>query len=188
MLLPVHDGDRTVAVLAVGWKSADLLPRGSAVDVAQALAELTASAIARTALSQDIVYERRLRASVLDELPIAVSVFAGDPPEVVDWNRKERLLLGFEDDSMRPTDLAASQHLFNVRFADGTPLTVDNAPVTNAIRTGKVTGPFILVMTRVDGIQVHTRTYCAPFFDGDGTVAGAVVTSEPMDLAVSPTE
>ena len=186
MLLPVHDAEQIVAVLAVGWKSAELLPSGSAVAVAEALAELTASAIARTALAQDIVFERRLRAAVMDELPIAVSVFAGDPPAVVDWNRKERELLGYDDDAMRPSDLAASQHFFNVRFADGTPLTVENAPVSNAIRTGKATGPFILVMTRVDGSQVHTRTYCAPFFDGDGVVAGAVVTSEPMDLAVSP--
>ncbi len=186
MLLPVHDAGRTVAILAVGWKSADLMPSGSAVSVAEALADMTASAIARTALTRDIVFERRLRSSVMDELPIAVSVFAGDPPEVIDWNRKERQLLGFDDDTMRPSDLAASQHLFNVRFADGTPLTVDNAPVTRAIRTGKATGPFILAVRRIDGTQVHTRTYCAPFFDGEGNVAGAVVTSEPMDLALSP--
>ncbi|MCP4963847.1 MAG: GAF domain-containing protein [bacterium] len=182
MLLPVHDSDRVVAVLAVGWKSADMLPTGSAVHVAEALAQLTASAIARTALTRDVAFERRLRASVMDELPIAVSVFAGDPPEVVDWNRKERQLLGIEDDSMRPHDLAQSQHEFNVRFADGTPLTVENAPVTTAIRSGKATGPFILLIERADGGQVHTRTYCAPFFDSDGVVAGAVVTSEALDL------
>lgn len=182
MLLPVHDAERVVAVLAVGWKGADMLPRGSAMAVAEALAELTASAIARTALTRDIAFERRLRASVMDELPIAVSIFAGDPPEVIDWNRKERLLLGIEDDSLRPHDLATSQHVFNVRFADGTPLTVDNAPVTVAIRTGKATGPFILRIDRADGTQIHTRTHCAPFFDGDGVVVGAVVTSEPLDL------
>ncbi len=186
MLLPVHDGGQVVAILAVGWKSNDLMPKGSAVNVAEALAQLTASAIARTALARDIAFERTLRASVMDELPIAVSVFAGDPPEVIDWNRKERQLLGFTDDTMRPHDLAESQHLFDVRFADGTPLTVDNAPVTTAIRSGKATGPFILVVKRVDGSHVHTRTYCAPFMDGEGKVVGAVVTSEPMDLAVSP--
>lgn len=185
MLLPVHDGDRVVAVLAVGWKSADMLPRGSAAQVAEALAELTASAVARTALTRDVAFERRLRASVMDELPIAVSVFAGDPPEVVDWNRKERQLLGIADDSLRPHDLEASQHEFDVRFADGTPLTVENAPVTTAIRTGKATGPFILLIARADGSQVHTRTYCAPFFDSDGVVTGAVVTSEPLDLEFS---
>ena len=182
MLLPVHDSDRVVAVLAVGWKAADMLPNGSAVHVAEALAQLTASAIARTALTRDVAFERRLRASVMDELPIAVSVFAGDPPEVVDWNRKERQLLGIDDDSMRPHDLAESQHEFDVRFADGTPLTVDTAPVTTAIQSGKATGPFILLIRRADGSQVHTRTYCAPFFDSDGVVAGAVVTSEPLDL------
>ncbi len=186
MLLPVHEGDQIIAILAVGWKSADLTPSGSAVAVAESLAEITASAIKRTALSRDIVYERLLRASVLDELPIAVSVFAGEPPELVDWNRKEKELLGIDDDSMRPTDLGSSQNLFNVRFADGTPLDVDNAPVTQAIRTGQATGPFILLVQRIDGSHIHTRTYCAPFFDGQGEVAGAVVTSEPMEVAVSP--
>jgi len=186
MLLPVHENDQIVAIFAVGWKSADLMPSGNAVDVAEALAEITASAIARAALSKDILYERQLRSSVLDELPIAVSVFAGEPTMLVDWNRKERELLGIDDPGVRPTDLGASQALFNVRFADGTPLNVDNAPVTQAIRTGQATGPFILLVQRIDGSQTHTRTYCAPFFNSQGEVAGAVVTSEPMDLALSP--
>lgn len=186
LLLPVHDGARVVAVLAVAWKSADLIPTGAPVKVAEALAELTASAIARTGLTQDIVFERRLRASVMDELPIAVSIFAGDPPQVIDWNSKERELLGITDDTIRPGDLGASQHLFDVRFADGTALTEDTAPVTIAIRTGKATGPFILRVRRFDGSVVHTRTYCAPFVDGDGRVAGAVVTSEALDLEAGP--
>lgn len=181
MLLPVHDGGEPAAVLVVGWKSSTSLPQGSAAAVAKSLAELIAPAIARTALSRDIAFERRLRASVMDELPIAVSVFAGDPPEVVDWNRKERQLLGLNDDSLRPSNLAASQHEYDVRFADGTALTVDNAPVTTAIRTGQAAGPFILRIRRTDGSYVHTRTYCAPFFDNDGAVAGAVVTSEALD-------
>ena len=88
---------------------------------------------------------------------------------------------------MRPHDLAASQSVFDVRFADGTPLTVDNAPVTSAVRTGEAAGPFILLIRRLDGSQIHTRSYCAPFKDDDGKVVGAVVTSEPMDFAVSPT-
>jgi PAS domain-containing protein len=186
MLLPVHDGGRVVAVLAVGWKSADAMPSGTAVNVAEALADLTASAIARTALSRDVVFERRLRASVMDELPLAVSVFVGDPPQVVDWNRKEGELLGISERDGRDSNLALSQHQFDVRFADGTPLTIDNAPVTQAIRTGEAAGPFILRVRRTDGMQIHTRTYCAPFFDDAGDVAGAVVTSEPLDLAASP--
>jgi signal transduction histidine kinase len=186
MLLPVHDDELVVAVLAVGWKRLDVMPRGPAVHVAEGLANLTAPAIARTALTRDVVFERRLRASVMDELPIAVSVFAGNPPRVVDWNRKERELLGIDHDSLRPSDLAASQHKYDVRFADGTALTVDNAPVTTAIRTGKATGPFILLVRRADGSQIHTRTYCAPFLNDEGHVAGAVVTSEPLDIAIGP--
>lgn len=183
MLLPVHDGGRVVAVLAVGWKGPDTMPSGTAVSVAEALAELTASAIARTALTRDVVFERRLRASVIDELPLAVSIFAGDPPQVIDWNRKEREILGIDTENERHHDLEMSQRQFDVRFADGTPLTVDNAPVSMAIRSGKATGPFILLIRRADGVQIHTRTYCAPFFDDAGNVAGAVVTSEALDLA-----
>ncbi len=184
LLLPVHDGTRVVAVLAVAWKSPDQIPSGAPVQVAEALAELTASAIARTALTRDIVFERRLRASVMNELPIAVSIFAGDPPQVVDWNSKERELLGLADDGGRPSDLVSSQDQFDVQFIDGTKLTLDNAPVTIAIRTGEATGPFLLRIKRVDGSWIHTRTYCAPFFDTEGKVAGAVVTSEPLDLSL----
>ncbi|MDJ0925831.1 MAG: histidine kinase dimerization/phospho-acceptor domain-containing protein [Acidimicrobiia bacterium] len=186
MLLPVHDGDRVIAVLAVGWKGVDSLPAGTAVSVTTALADLTAPAVVRAALSEDVVFERRLRSSVMDELPIAVSIFAGDPPRVVDMNRKEREMLRLRQGEVRPRELDASQDLFDVRFADGTPLTVDNAPVTTAIRTGKATGPFILIVRRADGTHMHTRTYCAPFFDKDGAVAGAVVTSEPLDVALAP--
>lgn len=183
MLLPVRDAQRAVAVLAIGWKAAEAIPVGAARDVAEALANVAASAIDRTELARDIVFERALRSSVMDELPLAVSIFVGDPPRVIDWNRKEREMLGLSDDTRRPEDLDESQTLFDVRFADGTPLTVDNAPVSTAIRTGKAAGPFILVMRRLDGTQVHTRTYCAPFFGHDGRPAGAVVTSEPLDLA-----
>ncbi len=186
MLLPVHDGEVVAGVLAVGWKSPEALPTGAAARVTTALADLTAPAIARASLSQDVMFERRLRSSVMNELPIAVSIFAGDPPEVIDMNRKEREMLNLDDEHGRPRDLATSQAQFAVRFADGTPLTVDNAPVTTAIRTGKATGPFMLSVRRADGSHIHTRTYCAPFFDDDGAVAGAVVTSEPLDISVAP--
>jgi K+-sensing histidine kinase KdpD len=186
MLLPVNDGETVVGVLAVGWKSAELLPQGAAAKVTTALADQTAPAVARAALSEDIIFERRLRSSVMNELPIAVSIFVGDPPQVVDMNRKEREMLLLDDLHERPRDLETSQDHYSVRFADGTPLTVDNAPVTRAIRTGKATGPFMLIVRRADGSQIHTRTYCAPFFDDAGEVAGAVVTSEPLDIAVAP--
>ena len=44
----------------------------------------------------------------------------------------------------------------------------------------------MLIVRRADGTSIHTRTYCAPFFDDGGKVAGAVVTSEPLDIAVAP--
>jgi hypothetical protein len=56
-----------------------------------------------------------------------------------------------------------------------------NTPVVAAIRSRRATGPFFLRISRLDGRTAFTRTYCAPFFDGKGTVAGAVVTSEEVD-------
>jgi anti-sigma regulatory factor (Ser/Thr protein kinase) len=185
VLLPVHDADRVVAILAVGWKAPQAIPSGAAMNVAAALADLIAPAIARTALARDVAFERQLRASVIEELPLAVSIFAGDPPQVINWNRKEREMLGIDENEQRPTDLDASQRQFDVRFADGTPLTVDNAPVTTTIRSGEATGPFMLLVRRYDGRMIHARTYCSPFFDDEGNVSGAVVTSEPMETSFS---
>lgn len=173
------------AYLVLGW-DAGSMPARLAEGVSPALARLAAVALDRATLATELAAERRLRASVLEVLPLAVSVFAGDPPFVVDWNEQERRLLGIASDDERPPELAASQAKFNVRFADGTPLTLDNAPVVEAIRTGTATGPFYLRVTRADGSEVVTRTHCAPYFDHDGDVAGAIVTSEIIDESELP--
>jgi PAS domain-containing protein len=144
---------------------------------------LVSFALDRSTLSRDAAMERELRSLVMESLPIAISVFMGDPPRVVDWNRQERRMLGLDDDIQRPSELDATQGLFDVRFVDGTPLTVDNAPVTLAIRSGEAAGPFYLRVRRLDGSETITRTHCAPFVDPDGRVAGAVVTSEEVDMA-----
>jgi PAS domain-containing protein len=183
LTLPVKDGVRTVGVLVVGFNQPNDIPDSRAGDLADALAQLAAFAIYRSTLARDVAFERTLRSSVMEALPIAISVFAGDPPVVIDWNQRERDLLGLASDEVRPSELQGSQHLFAVRFADGTPLTVDTAPVTAAIRTGRSMGPFLLNIRRLDGTEVTTRTYCAPFFGEDGRVAGAVVTSEELDVA-----
>ena len=184
LFLPVLDLGESVGVMVISWNTAEDLPRSQETEVADALAQIAAFAIHRSNLADDVAYERGLRASVMESLPIAISVFAGDPPRVVDWNRRERKMLGILDDAERPSDLDASQQKFEVRFADGTPLTVDNAPAAEAIKTGRSMGPFLLVVRRADGTDIMTRTYCAPFFDEQGQVAGAVVTSEELDVSV----
>jgi len=182
LALPVMDGSEAVGVLVVSFAHSNDIPAGRAGHVAMALAQLAGFAIHRASLARDVAFERTLRSSVMESLPIAISVFAGDPPTVVDWNQRERDMLGLSENVVRPSDLDSSQAMFKVRFADGTPLTVDNAPVTAAIRTGETAGPFLLTVRRADGTDITTRTYCAPFFDEDGTVAGAVVTSEELGV------
>lgn len=179
LVLCLDPGSDQAALLLLG------VPEGRSLDpddeVVAALATVAGLSVARTTLGADLATERGLRSSVLEELPIALSIFAGDPPRVVDMNAAERELLGLEDDAERPGELDTSQKAFEVRFADGTPLTVETAPVTQAIRRGERTGPFYLRLRRTDGSERFTRTYCAPFFDGEGNVAGAVVTSEVVD-------
>ena len=177
---PVSTEASSPAYLVLGWDTGRM-PSRLTDGIAPALARLAAVALDRANLATELATERRLRASVLEALPIAVSVFSGDPPRVVDWNEQERRLLGIRSDDERPPELAASQTKFNVRFADGTPLTVENAPVVETIRTGRATGPFYLRVTRADGSEVVTRTHCAPYFGADGSVAGAIVTSEMID-------
>lgn len=182
LLMPVLDDTTLTGILAVGWTQ-PVRPSGPAMEVASALARLAAFAIERASLAADVIYERRLRSNVMDSLPLAISVYAGDPPRLVDWNLRERVLLGIQDDSQRPADLVASQQKFDVRFADGTPLDLDNAPVTQAIRTRRSSGPVLLRVKRADQTEVTVHMYCAPFFDERGEVAGAVVSSEEIDPA-----
>lgn len=179
---PVFDMNEPIGVLAIGWEDASALPGAGGREVASALAELAGFAIHRSLLADDVAFERSLRHSVMASLPIAISVFAGDPPKVIDWNRQEEVLLGLNCGTDRPRDLGDSQSQFDVQFADGTPLTIENAPVTHAIRSGESTGPILLIIRRLDGTRVTTRTHCAPFFDSSGRVAGAVVTSEELDV------
>lgn len=168
----------SAGVLVLVWPGEPPVPRVH--PVVKALVALAEVAVEHQELSEELAFERHVRASVMDSLPIAISIFAGDPPRVIDWNQRERELLGLADDKVRPEDLEASQRLFEVCFADGTPLTVDNAPVTHAIRSGKSEGPFYLRLRRLDGSEVFTRTYCAPVRDDAGRVIGAVVTSEQV--------
>lgn len=115
LFLPVADGDRLVGVLAVGWSDASGLPDGGGLDVAVAMSKLAALAISRSSHAADAEFERRLRSSVMEALPIAMSVFAGDPPRVVDWNDRERRLLGIQDDANSlPISMPASTDMRSV--------------------------------------------------------------------------
>jgi hypothetical protein len=172
----MRSADGLEGLLVVGWRSAEM--PGFAAGVLPALAALALVGVDRRFVSSELEFERRVRAEVMDSLPIAISVFAGDPPRLIDWNRAEEELLALSDGADRPEHLADSQQVFEVRFDDGTPLTIDNAPIVETIRTGRSTGPFYLRLARRDGTEVITRTHCAAIRDKTGAVIGAVVTSE----------
>jgi PAS domain-containing protein len=180
LFVPVPGAEARLGVLAVAW-SREAPPSSRAVEIASAIGILAGLGVDRARLAADVDFERSLRSSVIESLPIAISVFAGDPPHIIDWNAAEESLLGIHDADERPASLAVSQEKYNVRFLDGTPLDLSNAPVAIAIRTGASAGPFYLRVTRTDGTSTVTRTHCAPFFDENGAVAGAVVTSEEVD-------
>lgn len=160
----------------LSWRSSD--------STLSAVALVAGLAVSQVTLERDLTSDRSLRAMVLEALPIAVSIWAGDPPRLVDWNAAELALLGLTDPDIRPEDLGASQHLFDVRFDAGHPLALKNAPVSRAIREGHSSGPFVLQLRRADGTETRARTYCSPIVLG-GTVKGAVVTAE--DLGAPPT-
>jgi PAS domain-containing protein len=170
--------DGLEGLLVVGWRSTD--KPGFADSVLPALAALALVGVDRRSLGAELDFERRVRAEVMDSLPIAISVFAGDPPRLIHANRAERELLGLRSNDQRPEALTESQEMFQVRFEDGTPLDDENAPVIETMRTGRSAGPFYLRIKRTDGTEVVTRTHCAPVRDGRGLVVGAVVTSESI--------
>jgi hypothetical protein len=177
-VVTMRSGEELEGLLVVGWRAGS--QPGFAADVLPALAALALVGIDRRSLGAELDFERRVRAEVMDSLPIAISVFAGDPPRLISSNRAEREMLALSDDAERPEELTASQSRFEVRFEDGTPLDGENAPVVETIRTGRSTGPFYLRIRRVDGTEVVTRTHCAPVRGAGGEVLGAVVTSEAI--------
>lgn len=179
MATAMHSGEGRQAMLVVTWAPTRI--PNFAPDVLPALGALALVAVDRRSMGAQLAFERRVRAEVMDSLPIAISVFVGDPPRVIGWNRAEREMLGLSEDDVRPEALSATQGLFDVRFEDGTPLTEHNAPVVETIRTGRSAGPFHLRVSRTDGTEIVTRTYCAPVRDDTGKVIGAVVTSEPVE-------
>jgi K+-sensing histidine kinase KdpD len=79
LFLPVLDDQTLTGILAVGWTQ-PVRPSGPAMEVASALARLAAFAIERASLAADVIYERRLRSNVMESLPLAISVYTGDPP------------------------------------------------------------------------------------------------------------
>lgn len=175
----MRSGEGLEGLLVVGWDSTER--PGYAHGVLPALAALALVGVDRRSLGAELDFERRVRAEVMDSLPIAISIFAGDPPRLIGQNRTEREMLGLRRDDDRPERLAKTQEQFQVRFEDGTALTEENAPVAETIRSGHSTGPFYLRVTRADGTEIVTRTYCAAVRDEVGTVIGAVVTSEPVE-------
>ncbi len=177
----VRTAEGLEGLLLIGWSDSGAVPQARARGILDALRFLAGLALDRTRLADDLAWERELRSVVMDALPIAISIFAGDPLRVVDWNTAERRMLGINDDSQRPHELELTQAKFDVRFTDGTPLDLENAPVVQAVRKGEVAGPFYLRMRRLDGSDVYVRTHCAPFFENSGEIAGAVVTSEIVE-------
>jgi hypothetical protein len=174
----MRSADGIEGLLVVGWRTSEM--PGFAPGVLPALAALALVGVDRRFMGSELEFERRVRAEVMNSLPIAISVFAGDPPRLIDWNQAEEDLLALADGPDRPEHLAESQSAFEVRFEDGTPLTMDNAPIVDTIRTGRSSGPFYLRLARRDGSEVVTRTHCAAIRDLTGAVIGAVVTSEPV--------
>lgn len=171
--------DQGVGLLVTTWDRPEHRPP-FAVEVLPGFSTIARIGVERRSLDADLDFERRIRSAVMDSLPIAISVFAGDPPRVVDWNRAEAEMLGTDIWDERG-GLDESQRRFHVRFEDGTPLDEENAPVVRSIRTGESTGPMRIRVTRSDGSEILVRTYCAPVVDDAGVVIGAVVTSEPVD-------
>lgn len=178
VVVTMRSADGLEGLLVVGWRSSEM--PGFAPGVLPALAALALVGVDRRFMGSELEFERQVRAEVMNSLPIAISVFAGDPPRLIDWNRAEQDLLALSSGTDRPEHLAESQEAFEVRFEDGTPLTMDNAPIVETIRTGRSSGPFYLRLARSDGSEVVTRTHCAAIRDKTGTVIGAVVTSEPI--------
>ncbi|NOX22863.1 MAG: HAMP domain-containing histidine kinase [Actinobacteria bacterium] len=186
IFFPLKHHGSVLAVLVIGWEYASEMPEGTGVLVAEALATLTGVAFRDTEEVVDGRSDRVLRSSVMESLPLAISVFEGNPPRVVDWNQAERDMLGMKHDTDRPREGLDSMQKYQLRYEDGTLLQTKDSQVMLAITTGRSTGPTTLFLTRPDGAVVKTISTCYPVRNNRGDVTGAVVLSEVAEI-VTPT-
>ena len=182
LFLPLLHDEVVLAVLAVGWGARNEMPQGAAVRVAEALAQLAAFGFRNSVDAADLSVAQALRASVMESLPLAISVFEGNPPRVVDWNQAERDMLGINDDSERPRLSTESMSKYQLRYEDGTLVSNRDSQVMRCIATGKQTGPTTLHLTRPDGVTVIVSARCYPIRNTYGDVIGGVVMSEILDM------
>ena len=182
IFFPLKHHGAVLAVLVIGWENSSEMPEGAGILVAEALATLTGVAFRDTEEVSDGRSDRALRSSVMESLPLAISVFEGNPPRVVDWNQAERDMLGMEHDGDRPREGLDSMEKYQLRYEDGTPLRTKDSQVMLAITTGRSTGPTTLLLTRPDGAVVKTITRCYPVRNSRGDVTGAVVLSEVAEI------
>lgn len=182
MFLPLLRGGVVIAVLAVGWDAHHAMPKVAGVRVAEALAQLTAFGFQNSSDTANQSVTQALRASVMESLPVAISVFKGNPPRIVDWNQAERDMLGINNDSERPRLITESRSKYQLRYEDGTLVSNRDSHVMRCIATGKQTGPITMHLTRPDGVTVIVSARCYPIRNTYGDVTGGVVLSEILDM------
>ena len=179
------DGSRDERILRYSltpWRDEDGKVSGVLVNAVDMTDEVAARDLQRQLLEQteqlrsEAEAERRRLLQLLDVIPVGMVIY--DRDGTVTAGNKARA--GIVGDPGQATDIARSAAYLRLHHPDGRAYTIDELPVTRALRGETVRGERILI-DRVDGVKMTVLVSAAPMRDPSGVIDSAVQFYQEID-------
>lgn len=144
----------------------------NAIDITDEVAarELQQELVRQTEQLRAQAESERLRLlQLLDVIPVGMVIYDSNG-KVTAGNRARARIVG---DPSRSVDIASSAAYLRLQHHDGRPYTIDELPITRALRGETIRGEGI-VIDRVDGVRFSVLVSAAPLRDATGAIDSAV--------------
>ena len=120
--------------------------------------------------------ERSRLHQLLEVIPVGMVIYDRDG-KVTAGNRARTRIVG---DPSRSVDIASSAAYLRLCHSDGRPYTIDELPVTRALKGETVRGDRVII-DRVDGVKLTVLVSAAPMRDPSGVIDSAVQFYQEID-------
>ncbi|MDP9245613.1 MAG: PAS domain-containing protein [Chloroflexota bacterium] len=120
--------------------------------------------------------ERRRLLQLLDVIPVGMVIYDRDG-KVTAGNKARARIVG---DPSRSFDIASSAAYLRLRHPDGRTYTMDELPISRALRGETIRGEKVLI-DRVDGVHMVVLVSAAPMRDASGAIDSAVQFYQELD-------
>lgn len=167
-LTPWRDEDGRVSGVLVN--AVDMTDEAAAQDLQRELLRRTEQ------LRSEAEAERRRLDQLLEVIPVGMVIYDRDG-KVTAGNKARARIVG---DPSRSTDIASSAAYLRLCHPDGRAYTIDELPITRALRGETIRGERVLI-DRVDGVKMTVLLSAAPMRDPSGAIDSAVQFYQELD-------